>query len=219
MGSFPSYDEAQAEAAAAAAQGEEGRYVPLSIVRHGDVSKTKYFDKVVYKKRLAAVLAPWLLDSNRRAAAAGTTAVCVTTCLGLGAWGVDKCQRVLMHEVYAELLSSLLLPAVSDFIATTPAELGVCNGGEWLADGSNAVRIRLGKADGKWRNPATRLSGADEGKLLCAMCLLRSICIHNKSHSLHLLLGLNCVYICTGVGMRGMGVLTLGMSFMSHTAC
>ena len=77
------------------------RYELLSIVRHGDVSKAKYFDKVVYKKRLAAVIAPWLLDSNRRAAAAGTTAVCATTGLGLGAWGVDKCQRILMYEVYA----------------------------------------------------------------------------------------------------------------------
>ena len=31
--------------------------------------------------------------------------------------------------------------------------------------------------------------------------LLRGICIHNKSHNLHLILGLNCVYILTGVGI------------------
>ena len=29
--------------------------------------------------------------------------------------------------------------------------------------------------------------------------LLRSICIHNKSHNLHLILGLKCVYTLNGV--------------------
>ena len=50
------------------------------------------------------VLAPWLVDSNRRALDAGTTAFCCTTGLGLGAWVVDSRQRDLMNDVYAELL-------------------------------------------------------------------------------------------------------------------
>lgn len=44
--------------------------------------------------------------------------------------------------------------------------------GEWLAGagrGGNAIRIRPAKVNGCWRNPATKLSGVDEGKLLCAM--------------------------------------------------
>jgi hypothetical protein len=71
------------------------------------------------------VLAPWLIDSNRRALEADTTAFCHTTGLGLGAWGVDSRQRGLMNEVYAELLTTLPLPAVSDFVATEPKELGM----------------------------------------------------------------------------------------------
>jgi hypothetical protein len=195
VGSFSSFDEVEAEVEAAAETlGGECRYVPLSIVRHGNISKAKYFDKMVYKKRLAAVLAPWLLDSNRRAADAGTTAFCVTTGLGLGAWGIDKCQRLLMREVYAELLTNLPLPSVSDFVGATPQELGATNG-EWLGTnngsssagtnptprtlslritrltpGAAPVRIQPAKSGGgAWRSPATKLSGADQGKLLCAM--------------------------------------------------
>lgn len=70
------------------------------------------------------MLAPWLIDSNRRALEAGTTAFCVATGLGLGAWGVDNRQRTLMSEVYTELLTTLPLPAVSDFIGAEPKELG-----------------------------------------------------------------------------------------------
>jgi hypothetical protein len=200
---FASYDEVQAEVQAAAGAGQRCRYVELRIVRHGDVSKPKYFDTLVYKRRLAAVVAPWLLDSNRRASEAGTTAFCAATPLGLGAWGIDRCQRRLMHEVYAELLGSLPLPAVSDLVLTDAAELGVrapfpsyvcpvlteiylyhaCScqeilrmetahqvpAGEWLAAGGNAVRVRPAQVEGRWRAPATKLSGADTGKLLCAM--------------------------------------------------
>ena len=167
---FPSYEEVRAEVAAAAAAGTESRYFELRIVRHGDVSKPKYFDSRVYKQRLAVVLAPWLLDCNRRAQEAGTTAFCATTGLGLGAWGVDSRQGPLMREVYTELLSSLPLPAVSDFVCGDPADLGVMEG-EWLSNAStgNAIRIRPSKVRGQWRNPATKLVGADEGKLLCAM--------------------------------------------------
>ena len=85
-------------------------------MRHGSIVKPKYFDSLIYKRRLAAVLAPWLIDSNRRATEASTTAFCCTTGLGLGAWGVDSRQRQLMHEVFAELLTTLPLPAVSDLI-------------------------------------------------------------------------------------------------------
>ena len=73
---------------------------------------------------MSAVLAPWLLDSNRRALEAKTTACCVGTGLGLGAWGVDSRQRQLMAEVYRELFTTLPLPAVSDFIGAEPKELG-----------------------------------------------------------------------------------------------
>ena len=34
-------------------------------------------------------------------------------------------------------------------------------------------------------------------------CLLRGICLHNRSHNLHLIVGLNCIYIFPGVGIRG----------------
>ena len=53
---FPSYEEVRAEVAAAAAAGTESRYFELRFVRHGDVSKPKYFDSRVYKQRLAVVL-------------------------------------------------------------------------------------------------------------------------------------------------------------------
>jgi hypothetical protein len=168
---FASYDEVQAEVAAAAAEGTTCRYFQLKIVRHGSIAKPKYFDSLIYKRRLSAVLAPWLIDSNRRALEAGTTAFCCATGLGLGAWGVDSRQRKLMHEVYAELLTTLPLPAVSDLIVAEPRQLGVVDG-EWLADAGgtgNAVRIRPAKVDGTWRNPATKLRGADAGKLLCPM--------------------------------------------------
>ena len=139
-------------------------------MRYGNIAKPKYLDSQIYKRRLAAVLAPWLIDSNRRATEAGTTAFCCATGLGLGAWGVDSRQRKLMHEVYAELLTTLPLPAVSDLVTTEPRGLGVVDG-EWLADArtGNAVRIRPAKANGNWRSPASKLRGADAGKLLCPM--------------------------------------------------
>ena len=110
--------------AAAAVEGVASRYLELRIVRHGDVSKPKYLDSQIYKRRLAVVLAPWLVDSNRRALDAGTTAFCCTTGLGLGAWVVDSRQRDLMNDVYAELLTTLPLPAISDLVACEPKELG-----------------------------------------------------------------------------------------------
>lgn len=180
--------------AAAAVEGVASRYLELRIVRHGDVSKPKYLDSQIYKRRLAAVLAPWLVDSNRRALDAGTTAFCCTTGLGLGAWGVDSRQRDLMNEVYAELLTTLPLPAISDLVACEPKELGALPcpystrppnsrtqlrclvpagviAGDWFSDAStgNAIRIRPAKLNGSWRDPAIKLRGADDGKLLCAM--------------------------------------------------
>ena len=43
--------------------------------------------------------------------------------------------------------------------------------GDWISDAStgNAIRIRPAEVNGTWRNPATKLRGADDGKLLCAM--------------------------------------------------
>ncbi len=68
------------------------------------------------------------------------------------------CCQLPMPEVRREKLKAARVP------------IGVM-AGEWLSDAStgNSIRIIPSKLNGSWRNPAAKLRGADDGKLLCAM--------------------------------------------------
>ena len=77
-----------------------------------------YFDKKVYKKRLRLIIEPLLLDANKRASDAGTTAYLVITGFGLGFWAAFDAQKDLfiqyVLEIVANLSQSKAIPNVSD---------------------------------------------------------------------------------------------------------
>ena len=67
-----------------------------------------------------------------------------------------------------------------------------------VGDGQNAAGDWTGTYKNKgviWRDDVAEEFHATQEHLL------RSMCIHNKSHNLPLILGLNCVYIFPGVGI------------------
>eukprot|EP01041_Mallomonas_annulata_P011756 gene11756-24654_t len=77
-------------------------------------SKKRFLDKIVYKKRMRAVIEPFLLDANARAEVAEKQAYVHAVGLGLGVWRVAPEQTDLMLEVYDEVFESVPLPHISD---------------------------------------------------------------------------------------------------------
>ena len=77
-----------------------------------------YFDKFAYEKRLRLIIEPLLLDANKRAREAGTTAYVVITGFGLGYWAAFEEQKELFVEnvfiIALGLWNSQLIPNISD---------------------------------------------------------------------------------------------------------
>lgn len=96
---FPTHEEA-----AAAAKEQPGRYVSLGGL--------DLLDATLYKQRIRRVVEPFMLDADRRAAAAGRRAYVHLVGLGLGAWGLHDAQGALMVDAYADILNTLNLPHV-----------------------------------------------------------------------------------------------------------
>uniref|UniRef100_A0A7R9U2D1 Uncharacterized protein n=1 Tax=Pinguiococcus pyrenoidosus TaxID=172671 RepID=A0A7R9U2D1_9STRA len=162
---FPLFDEALADYKAGGT-----RYVPLSGEQRNH--PTAFFDRLVYGRRIEAVAVPFLMDANRRAARKGTMAFCHVVGLGLGVWQISDYQECMMIEVYATLLRSLHLPNVSDvnFAWFDGQGSGVLEDGMVVrcapsshGQGSG-VRVWFNR-----REPAARLVGPHENKLVCAM--------------------------------------------------
>lgn len=122
----------------------------------------------VFKRRLAVVLEPFLLDANARASKEKSAYVHVVG-LGLGAWLINGAvQGPAMMEVYRHLLNTLSLPHISvvDFswFADNCQQLEGLRQQQIIKTATNEILINFSQ-----RNPADKLVGAHEGKLLVAM--------------------------------------------------
>ena len=154
---FPSYAEVSALSQ------EERDALGLQLLD----SEERYFNTAVYKRRLRFSIQPFLIDGNRRAAEAGTSAYVHCIGLGLGAWKLSSCQAELMLQVYQEVLQEACLPCISDIHFAFQCEpcLAGCNHGDvFSAANGNQVRVHFGR-----RNVAAKLAGEHAHKLLIGM--------------------------------------------------
>lgn len=132
-----------------ATQDTTGRFIKIN-------NKT-YFDTLLYKKRMALVIEPFLHDANYRAQTANKKAYCHVVGLGLGVWQIHPIQTQLLREVYRDILEQHDFPHIAhlDF--------------SWIQKGSELsaltrnkhIRIHFSK-----RNPADKLD--DDNLLLVA---------------------------------------------------
>jgi len=95
---FPTYNQAQGDTS--------GRYIPVSFKR--------YLDSNVYIKRMKMVIEPFLHDANKRGEVARKNVYCFAVGLGLGAWQIDDCQRELYVRAFQEIIQSNKFPSISD---------------------------------------------------------------------------------------------------------
>ena len=148
---FPTFQEAQKDSS--------GRYVAL---KNGS-----YFDKTVYKNRIRFVVEPFVIDAHKRAAAQNKKAYVHIVGLGLGVWQIDERQAQYMLEACAEILCNNNVSYISDidfswFPSTAQSLGGVKDGGQFKT-ANQQITIHFSK-----RNPADKLVGKNEGKLLVA---------------------------------------------------
>tara|TARA_R110002110_G_scaffold415609_1_gene651418 strand:+ start:219 stop:1724 length:1506 start_codon:yes stop_codon:yes gene_type:complete len=96
---FPSYEEAEADT--------ENKYIALN----NDV----YINAAVYKRRIRAVIEPFLVSANEFGQKNDRHVFVEASRIGLGVWAIDATKQApLQLEVYAEILSEVPLPAITD---------------------------------------------------------------------------------------------------------
>ncbi|WP_068469007.1 ADP-ribosylhydrolase MavL family protein [Candidatus Protochlamydia phocaeensis] len=147
---FPSFEEAVAD--------QTGQY--LCIL------PDCYLNKKVYKERLKLILEPFLQEANQRAKEQNKQAYLHLAGLGLGVWKVCDEQSDLMLEVYAELLAKHEFAHISDLHFAYFPPHSTCGGvgdGESLHTHGRPIKIHFSN-----RDPADRLEGENQGKLLVA---------------------------------------------------
>lgn len=143
---FPSYEEAK--------QDKTGRFLKV-----GDA----FLDTLVYKKRLAAVIEPFLAKADQAGKERGQQVYVHAVGLGLGAWELTPAQTKLQVEVYKEILSQKSFKKISDidFSWFSGFEKSVKKFGD--GDTFKKIRIHFSK-----RNPADKLENENKGKLIVA---------------------------------------------------
>lgn len=153
---FPTFEEVM--------QDHSGQYIAYC--------EDEYLNKEVYKKRLRMVIEPFLLDANQRGIEAGKKVYVHTVGLGLGVWKIPSpdaktIQGELMIEVYRDIISECKLEAISDITMShfprDSVSQGILEDGKEYTERENKVKIHFSN-----REPATKLVGEDEGKLLVA---------------------------------------------------
>lgn len=148
---FPSYEEALKD--------HSGNIFPLG--------KDRFFNVDVYKKRLRMTIEPFLLAANQRARECGRKAYVHAVGIGLGAWLVSPKQGQWMTDVYADVLAENKLEWIADIdFSWFPKDCVTCGKvpeNEYLTSGGNRIKIHFSK-----RNPASKLEGEHQGKLLVA---------------------------------------------------
>lgn len=146
---FPTYDEAEIDTT--------GKYFKIH---------QGYFNKEVYKERMKLVITPYLHDANQRAQEQGKQAYVHCVGLGLGVWQITQEQAKIQLEAYAEVLAEMELPNIADidFSWFSENSCGGLGNGEYFDNGTNHIKIHFSR-----RDPAAKLKGEDEGKLVVAM--------------------------------------------------
>lgn len=130
------------------------------------INNNGFLDTLVYKKRLAFVLEPFLIDANARGQEAGQDVFCAAVGLGLGVWAISEIkieQNKLTIQVYADLLEKLDLPRIANI------DFGYFNSQAHNIGLFKNCKNKNIKISFSNRNPAAKLVGADAGKLLVAM--------------------------------------------------
>lgn len=142
---FPTYDEAK----------------KMSDTHIETFSKTskKYLNKELYKKRLTLNIEPYLLLANQQAKAAGKKAYVHVVGLGLGNWQRTHAQTGLTLQAYKEVIERCSLEHISDINFSWFNKAS----GIFTSESINGINIHFSK-----RNPADKLEGVDENKLLVA---------------------------------------------------
>jgi len=159
---FPTYDEAFGDASSIPGYGKTST---IKTPRFIEVDKYgSCLDMELYYRRMKVIAETFLLDAQERAEARGTTAFCHVVGLGIGVWSLAQLEQAsVIVQTYLDAIASLPLPKVSDLCFSWFPKLK----GAWLYSREpypgNSVKLALNK-----RDPAEKLSGEDEGKLLVA---------------------------------------------------
>jgi len=144
--------------------------------RYVKIGNNSYLDTIVFKKRLAIVIEPFLVDAHERGKQVNKKVYLHCVGLGLGVWAypsANKLQAQLMLDVYQEILTRRKdLDHISDinFSWFPTTELHCCGASNETSEPQKAqkimndITIRFSK-----RNPADKLTGKDKEKLLVAM--------------------------------------------------
>lgn len=148
---FPSFEEAITD--------KTGKYAVIN--------ENKILNIAVYKQRLKAVIAPFLVCANDYGNRMNKEVYVEVGRLGLGSWAVaPNIQLPLQLEVYTEILSELSLPRIQKM-----------NFGRFLPDGKDLLKKlttihNIAKVNAQLkiqcteREPAQKLNSEDENKLL-----------------------------------------------------
>ncbi|MGD9592448.1 MAG: DUF4804 domain-containing protein [Candidatus Berkiella sp.] len=148
---FPSFEEAQADTT--------GKYFKLKDGR--------FLNMAAYQKRMRAVIEPFLVEANARGENANQDVFIDASGIGLGVWGVEKeIQTKLQLEVYAQILSQIPLNRITDInfhrFPQISQEIWPLLLEQYpFCDANRKVQIQHIK-----RNPASRLQGSHQSKLL-----------------------------------------------------
>jgi hypothetical protein len=157
---FPTFEEADQEF-----QGLANK----SISRYARIGMSlpkKYLDTAVYKERMKFVIAPFLIDANKRGVDQNKKVYVHAYALGLGAgpWSILKeKQKMLTLEAYAQVLKEHNLSHISD-INLSRFEVNSLEGikdEQEFKTAHNNIKLDFTK-----REPADLLKGEHAGKLL-----------------------------------------------------
>lgn len=130
------------------------------------IDDNSFLDTLVYKKRLALVIAPFLIDANMRGQEMEKDVFCAAVGLGLGVWAIPEIkveQNTLTIQVYADLLEKLDLPRITNI------DFGYFNSQAHDLSLFKNRKNKKTKISFSNRNPAAKLVGENAGKLLVAM--------------------------------------------------
>lgn len=158
---FKTYNEVQHEVLQ---KEEQTRYIAIG---------NKYLDTHIYKKRLKFVLEPFFHNANQRGQEHGRQVYCHVVGLGIGVWAVRAdIQEKIFFDACVEILSQNKFAYISDVDFSWFGQLA----NKYRLDSTLALRsvrsesinpgilLHISK-----RNPADRLKGDNENKLLVAM--------------------------------------------------
>lgn len=148
---FPDYEEASLD--------QSGRYLALQGNYEG-----KFLDTAVYKERIKLCIESYLLEANERAKTRGKKGYLHIVGLGLGVWRIHPRQNHLMLDVYAELLEKHKLDHISDINFSFSLNGHTCGGVQdqgYIDSNGHPIMVHYSQ-----RDPAEKLTGEDEGKLL-----------------------------------------------------